>query len=57
MNRSERREAGKVSDENGEVIADEDRAVDRWQEYFASLLCGDTQFEGKRKHSKRGGSD
>ena len=28
-------------------IADEDRAMDRWQEYFASPLCGDTQSEGK----------
>ena len=39
-NRSERREAGKVCYENGEVVADEDRAMDRWKEYFASLLCG-----------------
>ena len=46
-NRSERREAGRVCDENGVVIADEDRVVDRWKEYFASLLCGNTQSKGK----------
>ena len=46
-NRSERREAGKICDENCEVIADEDRVMDRCKECFASLLCGDTQSEGK----------
>ena len=46
-NRSERREAGKICNENGEVIANEDRAMDRCQEYFASLLCGDIQSEGR----------
>ena len=36
-NRSERRKAEKVCDENGEVIADEDRVMDRWKECFANL--------------------
>ena len=45
--RSERREAGKVCDENCEVIADEDRVMDRRKECFASLPCGGTQSEGK----------
>ena len=46
-NRSERREAGKVCDENCEGIADEDRVMNRWKKCFASLACGDIQSEGK----------
>ena len=49
MNRSERTEAGKVCDENGEVIADGDRAVNRWKEYFASLPSPKEKTSKKRR--------
>ena len=34
------REARTVCDENGVVIADEERVMNRWKEYFEGLWCG-----------------
>ena len=41
--KSEREEASKVCDENGEVIDEEERVLDRWKEYFGGLLDGGVQ--------------
>ena len=38
--KNERKEAGNVWDETGEVIVGEERVLDRWRGYFGGLLCG-----------------
>ena len=37
-NKHESRELGAICDENGVVIADEERVMNRWKEYFEGLL-------------------
>lgn len=38
-------EAGKICEENGAVITDEERVMGRWKEHFGGLLKGDAQPE------------
>ena len=43
-------EAGRVCDENGQVICEEDQVRGRWKEYFASLF----QANGEMQHRVSG---
>ena len=43
--KNERKEAGNVWDENGEVIDGEERVLDQWRGYYGGLLCGGIQSE------------
>ena len=44
-NKNESRVDGTVCDENGVVIVDKKRVMNRWKEYFVGLLGGDAQRE------------
>ena len=45
MTKNESRELGAMCDENGVVIADEERVPNRWKKYFEGLLDVDAQEE------------
>ena len=48
-------EAGRVCDENGQVICEEDQVRGRWKEYFASLFQANGEMQQRVSGGVSGG--
>ena len=46
-------EVDKICDDNGQVIGDEERVMERWKEYFSGLLQGGQQEEESTRDDTR----